>query len=189
MSDAVSPMMGAKYEGFVTVTAMGLQGMITLRGDLSSAAVKSAVNLVTGTAMPEQRQCKISGDTGVAWMSPDELLLLVPYAQVAEKLESLNTTLAGQHFLAVDVSDARAMFHLEGNGVRDVMAKLSPVDMRAEAFGAGDFRRTRLAQIPAAFWMPDGSSVQIVCFRSVAEYAFNLLKTAAEPGGEVGHLG
>jgi len=59
--------------------------------------------------------------------------------------------------------------------------------MSAEAFGAGDFRRTRMAQIAAAFWMPAEGEARIVCFRSVAEYAFNLLKDAAAPGGEVGH--
>ncbi len=186
MSDAVSPLNGAKYEGFVTVKAMGLQGMITFRGDLSAAKVKKAVKTVAGTDMPGQRECHMSGDTGVAWMSPDELLIFVPYADVDAKLDELHKALEGQHFLAVNVSDARAMFHLEGNGAREVIAKLSPVDMSPNAFGPGEIRRTRLAQIPAAFWMPDTTSVQIVCFRSVAEYGFNLLKTAAEPGSEVG---
>ncbi|MFK7938088.1 MAG: sarcosine oxidase subunit gamma [Roseovarius sp.] len=187
MSNAVSPLMGASYEGFVTVTALGLQGMITLRGDLASAKVKKAVKAATGLDLPDVRACQVEGDLGLAWMSPDELLLLVPYTEVSTKLDELHKALAGQHFLAVDVSDARAMFRLQGAAVRDVMAKLSPVDMAPDAFGPGQIRRTRLAQIPAAFWMPDATSVQIICFRSVSEYAFNLLKTVAEPGGEVGH--
>ena len=187
MSDAVAPLNGAKYEGFVTVTAMGLQGMITLRGDLASTKVKNAATGLTGVDMPGQRQISMTGENGIAWMSPDELLLFVPYAEVETKLATLHESLKGQHFLAVNVSDARAMFHLEGAGVREVMAKLSPVDMSSDAFGAGDFRRSRMAQVPAAFWMPSETSVQIVCFRSVSEYAFNLLKTASEAGGEVGY--
>lgn len=188
MSDAVSPLNGVKYDGFVQVKAMGLQGMITLRGDLSSAKVKTAVKAVAGAAIPAPRKTTFSGDTGAAWMSPDELLIFVPYAQVEAKLADLHGKLAGQHFLAVNVSDARAMFHLDGDSAREVVAKLCPVDMSSAAFGPGDFRRTRMAQIPAAFWMPSEISVQIVCFRSVAEYAFNLLKDAAEPGGEVGYI-
>lgn len=189
MSDAVAPLNGASYEGFVTVTAMGLQGMITLRGDLASAKVKKAVKSVTGADVPGVREIQMTGESGAAWMSPDELMLFVPYADVEAKLADLHKALEGQHFLAVNVSDARAMFHLQGDAVRDVMAKISPVDMSDTGFGPGQIRRTRMAQIPAAFWMPDATSVQIICFRSVSEYGFNLLKTAAEPGGEVGMFG
>lgn len=188
MSEPTSPLAGAKYEGFVRVAAMGLHGMITLRGDLGAEALGKAVKDVTGVDVPAQRRIAMKGEAGAAWMSPDELLLLVPYADVAEALERLHEMLAGTHFLAVDVSDARAVFSVEGQGVREVVAKLMPVDMRRQAFGEGDFRRTRMAQIPAALWMPEADRVQIICFRSVADYAFNLLKGAAAPGGEVGHL-
>jgi sarcosine oxidase subunit gamma len=189
MSNAVAPLNGAKYEGFVTVTAMGLQGMITLRGDLGTAKIKKAVKSATGVDVPGIREIHMDGEQGAAWMSPDELMLFVPYADVQTKLDELHKALNGQHFLAVNVSDARAMFRLEGAAVRDVMAKISPVDMAPDAFGPSQIRRTRMAQIPAAFWMPDATSVQIICFRSVSEYAFNLLKASATPGGAVGHYG
>jgi len=188
MSEAVSPLNGASYDGYVRVAAMGLMGMITLRGDLSSAKLQAAVKAATGVAVPAQRKIDRAGESGAAWMSPDELLLFVPYAEVEAKLAELNGALSGEHFMAVNVSDARAMFHLEGAAAREIVAKLMPLDMSAEAFGPGDFRRSRMAQIAAAFWMPGETEVQIVCFRSVAEYAFNLLKDAAEPGGEVGYL-
>ena len=186
MSNAVSALNGASYDGFVRVEEIGLQGMITVRGDLSAPAVKNAVTGVTGVDMPGQREANILEDQGIAWMSPDELLVLTPYDEVEDKLALIEKGLKGQHSLAVNVSDARAVFRLTGQGVREVMAKLCPVDMSPDAFGPGQIRRTRMAQIPAAFWMPDAQSVQIICFRSVAEYAFNLLRTAAEPGGEVG---
>ena len=37
MSKAVSALQGAVYQGYVEVREMGLQGMITLRGDQTSA--------------------------------------------------------------------------------------------------------------------------------------------------------
>ena len=49
----------------------------------------------------------------------------------------------------------------------------------------GMFRRTRMAQVPAAFWMVDDQTFQIVSFRSVADYVFSLLKVAAQPGSGV----
>lgn len=185
---AVSALNGATVEGFARVADAGLQGMITLRGDLASAKVKQAVKDATGQDVPALRTIN-SGDSGaVAWMSPDELLVMVAYDQVNDTLAEIESALAGEHFLAVNVSDARAMFRVSGSGagVREVVAKLCPVDMAPGAFEPGMFRRTRMAQIAAAIWMPDAETVQIVCFRSVAEYTFNLLRDAVADGGEVG---
>ena len=84
--------------------------------------------------------------------------------------------------------NARAMVRLSGKGAREVLAKLSPVDLAPGSFGPGDFRRTRVAQVAAAFWMEADESFRIVCFRSVAEYLFGVLKVAAQPGSEVGYF-
>jgi sarcosine oxidase subunit gamma len=43
-----------------------------------------------------------------------------------------------------------------------------------------------MAQVAAAFWMVDAQTIQVVCFRSNAQYMFDLLKVAAQPGSEVG---
>lgn len=186
VSTAVSALPGAAFDGLCRVEEAGLCGMITLRGELGSARVKKAVKSVAGVDVPAQRRIAEADGTAVAWMSPDELLIMVGYEDAAAALAALETSLKGAHFLAVNVSDARAVFDLSGGPVRDVMAKLVPVDMAEAAFGPGDFRRSRLAQVPAAFWMPDAGAVRIVCFRSVADYAFSLLRDAAGPGGEVG---
>ena len=179
MSEPVTALGGATHHGSVHVEEMPLQGMITLRGDLSDAAVKTAVQATVGKPVPDIRQADVDGDTGVCWMSPDELLILCRYSDVSATLATLTTQLGGTHALVVDVSDARAMFRMTGAHVRDAMAKLCPVDFSETGFASGDFRRSRMAQVPAAFWMPDGTSFQIICFRSVAEYVFKLLKSAA----------
>ena len=188
MSDIVSALENASYEGFAKVDEAGLRGMITLRGNLASVKLKTAAKKITGAEMPKLGHANISGESGLAWMSPDELLVLVPYEMVESALTEIDKALKGQHYLAVNVSDARAVFCVSGAGAREVIAKLCPVDMSAQAFKPGQFRRTRMAQIPAAFWMGEDESLTVICFRSVAEYAFNLLKNAAEPGSEVGYL-
>lgn len=174
-----SALNGRVAEGATTVRDAGLQGMITLRGNLASTKLKAICKEITGQAMPKAGQAHLDGGTGLAWMSPDELLLLVPHGQVAEVIARIDAALAGQHYLAVNVSDARALIAVEGSGAREVIARLCPVDMAPEAFGPGDFRRTRMAQIPAAFWMEQDGSLRVICFRSVAEYAFGLLSNAA----------
>lgn len=193
MSEALlqSALNGAHSDGFVRVEELGVQGMITLRGDFASAGFAAAVEKVTGLALPAQRKISIGENATVAWMSPDELLVLVDYASVDATVAALTEGLAGEHALVANVSDARAFFRLTGDdgAVRDVMAKVAPVDFSPEAFGPGDIRRTRLAQVAGAFWSPEPGVMQVICFRSVAQYAFDLLRISSEAGGEVGHLG
>ncbi|WP_342075312.1 sarcosine oxidase subunit gamma family protein [Yoonia sp. SS1-5] len=187
MSDALTALRGKSVTSDVTITDAGLQGMITLRGDLSDKKLGSICKTLTGQAFPDQGLANCEGAQGLCWMSPDEVLVLVPYAQVNEALASLDKALAGKHYLAQNVSDARALIRVEGAFAREVIAKLAPVDLHPMAFEPGDFRRSRLGQIAAAFWMPDDDSFAVICFRSVAEYAFDLLVASANAGA-VGHF-
>ena len=186
MSEAVSALGGATYEGYCTLRDAGPMGMVTIRGDLGAAAFAKAVRKVTGCAVPEQRRIATQGGRRLAWMSPDELMLICDHAQAPGLAAGLAEALKAQHALALDVSDARAVFRLEGALCREVIAKLSPANLAPAAFGPGEMRRTRLAQVPGAFHMPDETSFEIVVFRSVARYAFDLIANAARPGGEVG---
>ncbi|SHE54967.1 sarcosine oxidase subunit gamma [Ruegeria intermedia] len=187
MSEPISALNHASFDGIARIEECGLQGMITLRGDLSDKVVIKAVKDATGQKMPGQREAFVNGETGVCWMSPDELLVLVPYAEVEEKLAAMQGALSGIHALAVNVSDARAVFRVSGATAREVLGKLAPVDLSRDAFQPGQIRRTRLAQVAGAFWMDDEETFRVVCFRSVADYVFKLLKVAAQPGSEVGY--
>ena len=190
MSDKVTALAGADFDGTISVRDGGLQGMITLRGDFDSTDLRNAATGVSGVDFPGQNEVRTVGDRGLAWMSPDELLVMVPHGGTAEALTSIGATMGEAHHLAVDVSDARAVFHLEGQGetLREVLAKLTPADMRASALPVGRIRRTRLAQTAAAIWFTDENTATLICFRSVAVYVFSLLKQSAAPGSEVGYF-
>lgn len=186
MSEAVTALNGAAFEaGIAGITEAPLQGMITLRGDLAAKAVKKAVTSVAGVDMPGPGQANCVEDRGLCWMSPDELLVLCPYGSVAANLTKFQAALGKANALCVDVSDARAVFDLSGPRARDVLAKLCPVDLSQDTFTVGMFRRTRMAQVPAAFWLRGPETFRIVCFRSQAQYVFDLLKVAAQPGSAV----
>jgi len=186
MSEPRSPLGGAGYKGYVSVNDAGCHGMITLRGDLSSPAVAEAVKAATGQAVPAQRRIEGGLDGGAAWASPDELLLMMPYAESAAALVRIEEAMGEAHHLAANVSDARAVFRLTGKGLRDTLAKLSPADLSPEALPAGEFRRSHVGQVAAAFWFAGEGEAFLVCFRSVADYMFDLLGAAAAPGSEVG---
>lgn len=171
----------------IRITPVHDCAMITLRGDLDSPAIVAALRDGLGVAVPAPRRIA-QGDAGVAaWMSPDELLLMPGQGGAVAALADLRARLAGQHFLAEDVSDARAVFDLTGEdaALREVLAKLSPADLSPAAFGPGDICRTRLAQAAAGIWCPAPGHLRLVCFRSVAVYMSGLLENAAAAGGQV----
>lgn len=184
---AVSALGGAQYEGFATVTEAPPQGMITLRGDPADAALRETLRRETGLEVPPQRAILHGSDgRAIAWMAPDELMLLVPHGEATALTDRLQSALEGHFALAVEMSDARALFAVEGPQAHAVLAKLCPVDF-AE-LSPGEIRRTRCAQVAAALWMEAPGHFRLICFRSVAQYVFDLLARSARPGGEVGRF-
>jgi sarcosine oxidase subunit gamma len=182
----VTPLGGAVAEDGLAcrIEEIGPLGMITLRGDFSSAALQKAAAAIGGAGLPATRKITRNGDRGLAWMSPDELMIFCPRAEVASALASLAETMKGEHYQAVDVSDARAVLRLTGPAAREVLAKGAPVDLSRAVFVEGDFRRTRLGQVAVGFGQVknDPEVFELICFRSVAPFVFEWLKTAARAG-------
>jgi sarcosine oxidase subunit gamma len=189
---AVSPLAGAVAEAGLAIrlAEAGPTGMVALRGQVADPAFRAAVEGVAGLPVPGVRKAALAGDRRLLWMSPDELLLVLPYAEAPAAAAAFDARFAGAHHLAVVVSDARALFRLGGDAAREVIAKGAPVDLSRAAFGVGDFRRTHLGQVACAFWQvaerPD--AFELVCFRSVAGYVFDWLAAAAAPEAMPGVL-
>jgi sarcosine oxidase subunit gamma len=164
------------------------RGMITLRGDLGSEALRGALRQICGLDVPGVRRVSFGAGIAAVWMSPDELLITCAYDRAAELVAAFDAAMKGQHFLSVNVSDARAVFTLPTQRARETIAKGAPVDMSADAFGVGDVRRSRLGQVAAAFWMREDAAIELVCFRSVSDFVEAWLTTAAAPGAVVGYF-
>ncbi len=183
MSDLkpVSPLNGASTKGFATVREIGPLGMISLRAKPDVPGLAAAVKAVTGTDLPAPRRVIENGERATGWMSPDEYLLVLPRADVPAALAGLVESLKGQHHLAVDVSDARAVFRIEGEKANQALMKLLPVDFAT--LEPGELRRSRAAQVAAAVWK-SGNGYTLVSFRSVAAYVFGALSHSVQPGSE-----
>lgn len=151
--------------------------MITIRADLARAG--DALAEATGLPMPDPTGITTDGVRSLGWMSPDELLLILPEADRDEALQLLEQALAGEHALVADMSDARAVFDVTGLHADDVIAKLSPVDL--PHLTPGTLRRSRAAQTAAAFWRIPGG-LRVIGFRSTADYLGLILSEAARPG-------
>ena len=163
----------------VGVELLSPPGMVTLK--IADAAPALAA---LGLATPGVRRMVRVGDAAALWMAPDEVLILVPEAGAA--MAAMAPALAGVHHLMADVTDARALFRIAGPRARETLAKLCPVDLHPAAFGPGDVRRTRAAQVAAAIWAEGADDFRLVAFRSVADYVAGLLAVSADPAGAVG---
>lgn len=182
---AEAPDYASEFGGTALIRTEAPGGMILLRGEMGGALGEAGKRL--GVKMPGALQAQLKDGAGLLWMSPDELLMLCPAADVPGHLEALQAGFAGQHAMAQDVSDMRARFSVEGPLAREVLAKLSPLDLSPEGFGQGTIRRTRLGQVAGAIWMTGPERFEVICFRSVGQYVRDLLEAAALPGSEV-HL-
>ena len=152
-------------------------GMIAIRADLARSG--DAIAEAAGLAIPLTTRIVTDGDRALGWMSPDELLLVLPGADLASALTALRDALTGEHALVVDLSDARAVFDVTGPHAGDVIAKLSPANL--DAMPGDGLRRSRAAQGAAAFWRIDGG-FRVIGFRSTADYLGLVLRNAAIPG-------
>lgn len=173
----------------IQIEAAGPTGMVTLRADLSDKAARRAI-IAAGLTVPDQMTVASAAGLDVLWMSPDELLILTAYGEADAMVASLSEAFGTLHHMAVNVSDARVMFALSGENarLREVLAKLSPADLRASQMPVGRMRRTRLAQVAAAFWFSSDKEANIIAFRSVQDYVYDLLTKVSEPGSAVDHF-
>ncbi|WP_299360873.1 sarcosine oxidase subunit gamma [uncultured Paracoccus sp.] len=173
----------------VITEATGL-GMVLIRADLARAG--DAIAEAAGLPVPDVTRFTADAGRWLGWMAPDELLLVLPGADLTATLAALTDALATEHALVQDVSDMRCVFDLAGRKPAQVLAKLCPVD--PNALPADGLRRTRAAQVACALWRREGSGGhgnaagevwRIVAFRSVRDYLAGILATAAAPGTDL----
>jgi sarcosine oxidase, subunit gamma len=182
MSEPVSALGHAAFDGFAKIREIGPLGMLTLRAKPDLPGLDAALAAI-GVTRPEPRRMVRTGDRGCGWMSPDEYLVVLPYDEATTAAAALGGALAGSHHLVANVSDARAVFRIEGAKAAQVLQKLMPVDF--ERLDPGELRRSRAAQTAAAIWT-EGEGFTLVCFRSAAAYVMGLLSHSAMPGSELG---
>lgn len=162
------------------VTQVRDLGMIMIRADLARAG--DAIAGAAGLPLPDAARVTGDGARGLGWMSPDELLMVLPLAEVGQTVRDLTDALTGEHALVQDVSNMRCVFDVTGRKPAQVLSKLCPVDFAA--LPADGLRRTRAAQVACGIWrVPDG--FRVIAFRSVTDYLRGILENAAQAGTDL----
>ncbi len=159
------------------VSASALRGMVILRGDLADAGFAAALDAATGCAVPDTRRTSGDGDIRVLWMSIDELMVFCDYAKADDLVAAFMDKAGDAHVLAVNVSDARAIFSVSGDKAHRVLMKGAPVDVLAMA--VGEVRRTRIATVAVGIAKTADDAYEVFCFRSYGAYMWNWLTVAA----------
>jgi sarcosine oxidase subunit gamma len=172
----------------VSITEIQDRGMLDLRGDPDDPSFANAAKSVLGMALPRlPRSSAAAGDLSVLWLSVDQWLVQCPRPEAADLARRLQQALADIPSLVVDMSDARIILRLEGEGAREVLMKGAPVDLTAAVFDRGSVRRLRFGEVAAMVHMvgeaPD--VIDLYVFRSYAVFAWEWLIATADGAARI----
>ncbi len=124
-----------------------------------------------------------SPDTAFLWMGPDEWLLVTsPDAFGPSQITA--EALAGTHHQLVDVSDYYTAIDLAGPNARELLMKLTTLDLHPRAFRVGMVTGTILGRANATVWQifddaaESGPTFPIFVRWSFADYLWCLLADA-----------
>lgn len=171
-------------ESALSLSEWPLASLYVLRG--APDLVAGPVQAVLGLVLPQAVRQTAIGDAGsLLWIGPDEWAII----GAGENLAALQASLAGQHHQLVEVTDAYAGIEIAGSTCREVLAKLTAIDLHPRAFQPGDAVATNMAKSNIWLWLQpdtaqmDAAAFRLIVRRSHADYLWCLL---AEAGREFG---
>ncbi len=172
----------------VTLAEVSDRGVIDLRGQTDDTKFMAAAKSALGVALPvTPRTSATKDDVTVLWFSVDHWLVTLPRAETTKILKALQTKTKGQFASACDVSDARAIIRIAGDGVREVLMKGTSVDLTSPEISTGTVRRMLFAEVAAACHVvdEDAATLDLYVFRSNADYVWEWLLATARAGARV----
>lgn len=139
---------------------------MTLIAPYGSTAKSAAALKKLGLSYPSAGEVSTSGDARAIWFGHGSILLIgAPCPAIADAA-------------ITDQSDAWATVRISGPQVEDVMARLTPVDMRLNHYAVGSTCRTEVMHMSASVTRVAEDAFDIMVFRSMARTLVHDLKTA-----------
>lgn len=136
--------------------------------DGQEAAASALLTSLAGFGLPGPNRATGRDGARAIWSGRGQVLVV---GKVVE------ATLA-RHAALTDQSDAWAVFSLQGQGVEDVLARLTPLDLNRGVFKRGHAARSLLGHMSAVFLRTGENAFEIMVFRSMARTAVHELETA-----------
>lgn len=157
----------------VSVAVMAPATRLSLRAPDASRGV---LGQVLGLSLPEAPKSSASaGGRTALWLGPDEWLL------IGEDGGDLASVLAGVTVphSAVDVSHRDIAIEVRGPAAEAILNAGCPQDLSPVAFPVGACSRTVLAKAGIVLLRTGADAFRVECPRSLADYVFALLESAA----------
>ncbi|NIZ10015.1 sarcosine oxidase subunit gamma [Pseudooceanicola sp. HF7] len=123
-----------------------------------------------GLGLPQAGQSTTADGVECLWFGQGQYLLIGAEANV-NLLKSAALT---------DQSDAWSTVLIEGPLARDVLARLTPLDLRAATFAEGATARTEIRHMMASITRVSDSGFRLMVFRSMAQTLLHELKETLE---------
>ena len=162
-------------------------GKFILRADPHEAVERLRVAL--GLGLPfDPSTSSTNGETSFLWMGPDEWMLVTPPGEAETRRREAADVLAGTHHQLVDVSDYYTVIQVAGARARELLMKLTTLDLHPRAFRPGMVAGSIFGRANATVWqMPEEEAGEPV-FRlfirwSMADYLWRLLANAGREWG------
>lgn len=125
------------------------------------AAASTALKALIGAEIPAPNRSTGRDGARVVWTGAGQAMVIGT---------AVDPSLA-QHAALTDQSDAWVTFRLQGQGVEDVLARLTPLDLNPGVFKKGHAGRSQLGHMNAVFLKVAADAFQIMVFRSMARTA------------------
>lgn len=171
-----------------SIREVPFQGKLVLRGD--AYRVSGPVSTVLGLELPRAvKGTATNGGVTAVWTAPDEWWLITPPGEEVAIKSKLDIALFGTPSLVSDVTDYYTTIALEGSKAREMLMKLTTVDLHPRAFKPGDAVSSNFARATAVLRQTrddagrQGSAFEILIRISMADYLWCVL---AEAGHEWG---
>lgn len=165
-------------EGLLPIEVGGLRLSEVAPGAVTSVAtfkgkdaeLSKAMQAAHGMDMPKPNRISEAGEARALWFGPR--MALVMGVVVDDSLAN--------HAALTDQSDAWAVVRLEGSQAADVLARVTPIDLRARAFGPGATARTEVQHMQASVTCVGEGVYQIMVFRAFGKTLVHDLKAAMQ---------
>jgi sarcosine oxidase subunit gamma len=163
-------------------------GKFILRADPQIAA--EPIRVALGLPLPsEPLTSAILGDTSFLWLGPDEWMLVTAPGDAAAASRKAAGALAGLHHQLIEVSDYYTAIEIAGPKARELLMKLTTLDLHARAFRAGMVTGSLFGRVNATIWqmsddqVEDGPLFRLFIRWSMADYLWCLIADAGREWG------
>lgn len=182
---------GARGEAGVSLTEIRNFDLIQVMARRGMAAEMSkAAKARFGVAAPDTPKAVKASDATLIWSGPDQFFVLSKGGK--HTMDVLASPFSGSASLS-DQSHARALISISGDKARAMLAKLSSIDLHADAFAIGAAAATSMDHTSVTLWRgndrADGQAVfNVLVFATFAESLWHtVLDSAAEYGVAIAH--